>query len=269
MRLGYSMKKFNIPSLFFSLILLIFTTSCAQYFEASEDVQARKALTDLMAIQEAFHAENQRYARNLAEIEKYNLKYHSGIVYMEIQSADKEQYRAISLPAESSTARVFAFDTNKGGFYEMEDLEVSQYVLGALNHIRLEQKNKTISDFAFFVLLACIFFLGVRFHIRHQETENRNLFVAFYLSLIPLGWSFSVLNYLSPKIIFSSQLTGMTGAGLGIATLVFLMSVWWARNKSMMKTPSSLWSLLGITVFISLFSGGVMVYTFMEYYSTA
>ena len=66
------MKKSNIPSLFFSFLLLIFTTSCAQFFEATEDVQARKALTDLMEIQEAFHGENQRYARNLAEIEKYN-----------------------------------------------------------------------------------------------------------------------------------------------------------------------------------------------------
>lgn len=263
------MKKSNIPYLFLSLLLLIFTTSCAQFFEATEDVQARKALTDLMEIQEAFHGENQRYARNLAEIEKYNLKYHSGIVYMEIQSADKEQYRAISLPAESSTARVFAYDTGKGGFYEMEDLEVSQYVLGALNHIRLEQKNKTISDFAFFVLLAFIFILGIRFHMRHQESENRLIFVAFYLSLIPLGWSFSVLNYLESKIVFSSVLTGFTGTGLVIAVFGILLAGCWARNKSVMETPSSLWSILGMTVFISLFSGGVMIYTFMEYYFNA
>jgi hypothetical protein len=269
LRPGSFMKKSNIPSLFLSLILLIFTTSCAQFFEATEDVQARKALTDLMEIQEAFHGENQRYARNLGEIEKYNLKYHSGIVYMEIQSADKEQYRAISLPAESSTARVFAYDTEKGGFYEMEDLEVSQYVLGALNHIRLEQKNKTISDFAFFVLLAFIFILGIRFHMRHQESENRLIFVAFYLSLIPLGWSFSVLNYLESKIVFSSVLTGFTGTGLVIAVLGILLAGCWARSKSVMETPSSLWSLLGITVFISLFSGGVMIYTFMEYYFNA
>ena len=86
------MTKFNIPALFFLFFLLIFTASCSQFFEATEDVQARKALTDLMQIQEAFHDENQRYARNLTEIEKYDLKYHSGIVYMEIQSADKEQY---------------------------------------------------------------------------------------------------------------------------------------------------------------------------------
>jgi hypothetical protein len=42
------MTKFNIPALFFSFLLLIFTASCAQLFETTEDVQARKALTDLM-----------------------------------------------------------------------------------------------------------------------------------------------------------------------------------------------------------------------------
>lgn len=260
------MTKFNIPALLFSLFLLIFTASCAQLFETTEDVQARKALTDLMAIQEAFHAENQRYARNLTEIEKYQLKYHSGIVYMEIQSAGKDQYRAISLPAESTSARVFAYDTEKGGFYEMEDLEVSQYVLGALNHIRLEQRNKSISDFAFFFLLAVIFVLGTRFHIRHQETENRLAFAAFYLSLIPLGWSFSVLNYLESKIVFSPTLTGISGGSLLLAILGILITAWWVKRKPVMETPASLWSLAGMTLFMSLFSGGVMVYTFMEYY---
>ncbi len=259
------MTKFNIPALIFSFFLLIFTASCAQLFETTEDVQARKALTDFMEIQEAFHAENKRYARNFIEVEKYGLKYHTGIVYMEIQSADNDQYRAISLPAESTSARVFAFDTVKGGFYEMEDLEVSQYVLGALNHIRLEQRNKSISDFAFFVLLAAIFVLGIRFNLRHRETDNRLVFVAFYLSLIPLGWSFSVLNYMESKIVFSTTLTGICGGALVAAVLGILMTAFWGKARPAMGTASSLWSLAGMTVFMSLFSGVVMIYTFMEY----
>ena len=262
------MTKFRIKALLLSFFLLIFTASCAQLFETTEDVQAKTALTDLMEIQEAFHAENQRYARNFAELEKYQLKYHTGIVYMEIQSAGEDQYRAISLPAESTTARVFAFDTEKGGFYEMEELEVSQYVLGALNHIRLEQRNKSISDFAFFVLLAFIFVLGIRFHIRHQGKENRLAFWAFYLSLIPLGWSFSVLNYLESKTVFGPTLTGISASALAVAVLGILMTFWWIKRKPVLKTSSSLWSLAGMTVLMSVFSGGVMVYTFVEYYFT-
>lgn len=261
------MTKFNIPSLVFSFLLLLFTASCSQFFESTEDVQARKALTDLMEIQEAFHAENQRYARNFTEIAKYDLKYHTGIVYMEIQSADKDQYRAISLPAESTTARVFAYDTEKGGFYEMEELEVSQYVLGALNHIRQEQRYKSISDFSFYCLLALITLLGIRFHLRHKEAENRLAFSAFYLSLLPLAWSFSVLNYLDSGIVVNSSLTGISGAALVLAIFGILISAWWAKGKSALNTPSSLWSLFGTTLIICLFSGGIMVYTFMEYFT--
>ena len=260
------MTKFNIPSLFFSFFLLVFTASCSQLFETTIDIQAKKALTDLMAIQEAFHADNKRYARNLVEIEKYQLKYHSGIVYMEIQSAEEDQYRAISLPAESTTARVFAYDTERGGYYEMEELEVSQYVLGALNHIRLEQWNKSISDIAFFCLLGIIFFFGIRFHLRHKEPENRMTFLAFYLSLFPLAWSFSVLNHLDSDIVFSQSLTGISGTALLVAVLGILINVCWVKSKSVLETSASLWSLFGTTLVISFFSGGIMIYTFMEYY---
>lgn len=52
-------------------------------------MQARQALLDLMKIQEKFYQENKRYATRFGEIEKYNLKYHSGIVYLEIESAGK------------------------------------------------------------------------------------------------------------------------------------------------------------------------------------
>ena len=84
-------------------------------------MQARQALLDLVKIQEKFYQENKRYATGHAEIEKYNLKYHSGIVYLEIESAGKDTFRAVSLPAESTTARVFAYDSDQGGFYEMEE----------------------------------------------------------------------------------------------------------------------------------------------------
>ena len=115
------------------LIIIAFCASgCTRIFENSHDAQARKALQDLMAIQDQFHKENKRYAKNLLEIEKYNLKYHNGIVYLEIESAGKNKYRAISLPAESTTARVFAYDTSRGGYYEMDDEEVGKVCPGCL-----------------------------------------------------------------------------------------------------------------------------------------
>ncbi|MBT7177946.1 MAG: hypothetical protein HN907_00260, partial [Nitrospina sp.] len=62
---------------------LVFLSSCGQIFEVDADVQSRQALFDLMEIQEKFYQENKRYATRLGEIEKYNLKYHTGIVYLE------------------------------------------------------------------------------------------------------------------------------------------------------------------------------------------
>ena len=128
--------------------MAVFFSGCGQLFEHDSDVQAKKALQDLMVIQEAFHKENKRYAKNLVEIEKYKLEYHGGIVYLEIQSANEKAYRAIALPAESITARVFAFDTGKGGYYEMEEEEVSEYVLGALNFIRKQQHDQKLITIA-------------------------------------------------------------------------------------------------------------------------
>ena len=132
----------SVKQLFTYSFFLLFLTSCGQIFEVDADVQARQALLDLMAIQDKFYQENQRYANGHAEIEKYNLKYHSGIVYLEIETAGKDGYRAVSLPAESTTARVFAHDSEQGGFYEMEEDEVSRYVLGALKYIRDEKHKK-------------------------------------------------------------------------------------------------------------------------------
>ena len=126
--------------LFFILFFLFFLTSCSNIFELNSDVLARQALFDLMKIQEKFYQENKRFAGKLDEIKKYHFKYDTGIVYMEIETADKDGYRAISLPAESTTARVFAFDTKQGGFYEMQDDEVARYVLGALRQIREEKR---------------------------------------------------------------------------------------------------------------------------------
>ncbi len=139
------------------IIIALCASGCTRIFENDHDAQARQALQDLMAIQDQFHKENKRYAKNLIEIDRYNLKYHNGIVYLEIESAGKNKYRAISLPAESSTARVFAYDTSHGGYYEMGEEEVAQYVLGALNHIRKEQREKATFDYLSAGMLICLF----------------------------------------------------------------------------------------------------------------
>ena len=251
--------------LFFCLILLLFLTSCSNIFELNSDVLARQALFDLMEIQEKFYQENKRFAGKLIEIEKYNFKYDTGIVYMEIEKADKDGFRAISLPAESTTARVFAFDTEQGGFYEMQDDEVARYVLGALREIREEKRKKDISDLTAWVMMSAMVFLGLRFISRYKNKENGSLLGAYFFCLFPLGWSIAVFGKMDKNIIFSTQISQLTWASLIVALASLLLGCKWMFNKEKEIHQASLLSLMTCTLLIAIFGSSVMIFTLITY----
>ena len=237
---------------------LVFLNSCGPIFEVDADVQARQALLDLIEIQEKFYQENKRYATRFSEMEKYNLKYHSGIVYLEIESAGKDKYRAISLPAESTTARVFAFDTDQGGFYEMEADEVSKYVLGAFRHIRDEKRKKDINELIAWILIAGMGYLGLRFYSRYQSQENNPALWAYILCLPPLGWAVSLLGNMEANVVFTPTIAQATWVCLGLALSgLGLGGLWLMKNKT---PPAPLLSLSVCTLGICLLSAGVMVH---------
>ncbi len=246
-------------------IPLFFLTSCSNIFELDSDVQARQALFDLMEAQDKFYQDNNKYAGKLFEIEKYNFKYHTGIVYMEIEKANKDGYRAISLPAESTSARVFAFDSNQGGFYEMDDVEVSRYVLGALRQIREERRKENLSDFTAWVMMGGMVFLGLRFISKYKNAENNSLLGAYLFCLFPLAWSIAVLGKMNKSIVFSSQVSLLTWASLFLVLVSFALGCKWVFRKKEAPPQPSLLSLIGCTMLITMISGGVMVYTLITY----
>jgi hypothetical protein len=245
--------------------LLLLLTSCSNVFELDSDVQARQALFDLMKIQDQFYQENNRYAGKLFEIEKYNFKYHTGIVYMEIERADKDGYRAISLPAESTTARVFAFDTKEGGFYEMQDEEVSRYVLGALRHIREEKQKEDLVDLTSWIMMGGMVFLGLRFMSRYKTPENNILLGAYLFCLLPLAWTIAILGKMDKHMVFSSQVSQITWASLLLAVASLILGSKWMLRKKQDLPPPSLLSLVFCTLIIAFMSGGVMVHTLITY----
>ena len=249
----------------FCLILLFSLTSCSNIFELNSDVLARQALFDLMKIEEKFYQENKRFAGTLVEIEKYNFKYDTGIVYMEIEKADKDGYRAISLPAESTTARVFAFDTKEGGFYEMQDDEVSRYVLGALRQVRAEKRKKNIRDLTSWIMMSAMVFVGFRFLSRYKAKENDPLLIAYFFCLFPLGWSIAILGKMEKNIVFSNQVSYFTWAGLMLAVVSLILGFKWMLRKKEESSPPSLLSLVICTLLIATISGGVMVHTLATY----
>jgi hypothetical protein len=249
----------QIFKLFTYSCFLLFLTSCGQIFEVDADVQARQALLDLMQIQDKFYQENKRYATGHAEIEKYNLNYHTGIVYLEIENAGKDGYRAVSLPAESTTARVFAYDSKQGGFYEMEQEEVSRYVLGALKHIRDEKHKNDLNELTGWLLMGGMTFLGLRFFFRYRSPENNIGVWSYILSLPAMGWAVALLGKMEGNVVFTKNMAIGTWAGLTIALLALgLGTLWVIKNKK--STPAPLVSLLACTLFISFASAGVMLY---------
>jgi hypothetical protein len=239
---------------------LLFLTSCGQIFEVDADVQARQALLDLMTIQDKFYQENHKYATGHAEIEKYDLKYHSGIVYLEIETAGKDGYRAVSLPAESTTARVFAHDSEQGGFYEMEEDEVSRYVLGALKHIRNEKHKKDLNELTGWILLGGMVFLGLRFYSRYRSSKNNTAIWAYILCLPAMGWAVALLGNMEDNIIFTSTIAQASWAGLAIALMALGMGCIWFKKNISLAPPAPLISLLICTLIISLLSAGTIAY---------
>lgn len=250
-----SVKQFFTYSFF-----LLFLTSCGQIFEVDADVQARQALLDLMAIQDKFYQENQRYATGHAEIDKYNLKYHTGIVYLEIETAGKDGYRAVSLPAESTTARVFAHDSDQGGFYEMEEDEVSRYVLGALKHIRDEKHKKDLNELTGWILMGGMAFLGLRFFARYRSPENNTAIWAYLLCLPAMGWAVALLGNMEGNIVFTSAIAQASWAGLAIALVALALGCIWLKKNISLHPPAPLISLVICTLVISLSSAGTMTY---------
>lgn len=121
-------------------------------------------MLDLIELQKAYHKKNGKFARNFNEVQETGTKldYHKGIVYLEIESANDTAWRGVALPAESITARVFAFDTNKGGYYEMDDEEVSSYVLGSLNFIREKQHENDVRDRITIVMIVLMLVFGLK-----------------------------------------------------------------------------------------------------------
>ncbi len=260
------MNSLIIQRLFLWLIIIALSTGgCTRIFQNDHDAQARQALQDLMAIQEQFHQENDRYAKNLLEIKKYNFKYHSGIVYLEIQKAGKDSYRAIALPAESTTARVFAYDTDQGGYYEMGDEEVAEYVLGALNFIRKEQREKAVVDYISAGMMICLFWFGLRMFSRYKEVRTGWVWWPYFLSLVPLSLVVAALNHMDKDIFLSPLLLGLMATGFGVSVICLILA-----GIGISKIPEKgghaiLKGIAVCTLLISLFNGLALAYSYTTY----
>jgi hypothetical protein len=229
---------------------------------------ARQSLLELMVAQENYHAEHDKYASQLFHLSSHGLKYNTGIVYIEIQSASKDEYRAISLPAESSTARVFVYDTSKGGYYEADEIEASKYVLGALNFVRNEKAKQNTNTLLISILLVSLVLLGFRFVSRYKGEGNNDALISYFISLPPLGWAIAVLNHLSNDIVFNSKIQILSWIAIALALSCILITIRWLKSRKSLISPTPILGLAGCSLFISIISFGSVAYTLIKYYPT-
>ena len=260
------MNAFIINRILPLVIVLFSFTACTPVFENNYDVMARQALFDLIKVQETYRAKHNKYAKELAPLLKYNLTYHTGIVYLEIQSAGKEEYRAISLPAESTTARVFVYDTSKGGFYEADEVEVSKYVLGALNFIRAKKEKQKTNILLTTIILGSLVIMGFRFTSSYNGEKNNSALASYFISLFPLGWAVGALNHLTSDIVFNSKITVLSLTAITLSLASIFITSRWLKNRNPLITPAPVLGLAGCTLFTSITSAGVVVYTLYKYY---
>ncbi len=263
------MKFERVKHFIILLTAITFTSGCGNFFEHNSDVKAREALIKLIKAQDQFYKENKSYARHISAIEdtkKIDIEYHKGIVYMEIEAIYDEGYRAIALPAESTTARVFAFDTKQSGYYEMGDAEVSRYVLGALKHIRKEQSYKTIADFSSIILSSVLIIFGLKSFFKNRKEKRFGIYLAFFLSIFPLAWSLGILNHMDKD----TNLSWLVHFGVfgSLALAIFCLLSCMREFKALFQSSEAA-SLTGIYISISItsiFSLGVVGHTLFTYY---
>ncbi|MGP0629592.1 hypothetical protein ACTRW9_07780 [Nitrospina sp. 32_T5] len=259
------MKSFHPIRILCLILTLILAPGCVKVFENDHDLQAQKALKDLMAIQDQFYQKNQRYAKNLVEIEDYKLEYHSGIVYLEIESAGKDKYRAIALPAESTTARVFAYDTAQGGFYEMGEEEVASYVLGALNYIRGEQRKKRVIDIVSGLLMVILIAMGFKLHALYKGPKSAWAMTPYFLAIPPLIMAVAALNHMNRDIMMTPFLQTLIFGSIGLSGLAVVMGM-----MSFTKLPpgDNRPALIGVvmcTLMIAVFNIAILANTYVKY----
>ena len=261
------MNRFSIIQIFLCVFALTFLNGCDRLYENAADIQARQAMLDLIELQKAYHKKNGKFARNFNEVQETGtkLEYHKGIVYLEIESANETAWRGVALPAESITARVFAFDTNKGGYYEMDDEEVSSYVLGSLNFIREKQHENDVRDQITIVMIVLMLVFGVKTWQRNRIPGSGRVGWPFLLSFPSIIFAALTLNHMDTEISLSKTLQGLLIVGVVVSVVCVWMMVRGFKKLQHGEKMMALSALAVCTVLMAVINILVTTHTFMNY----
>ncbi|MEW6324181.1 MAG: hypothetical protein AB1515_02220 [Nitrospirota bacterium] len=202
----------------------------AEAMELFETSQDRAAQADLRRLAEAEHrhwTDHGAYAVSFADLGPEPFE-PAKDVYVQVEVADDKNFRAIAMPRNSTTARVFALVGTEGRqrIIELDDEEVSAYVLGALKPIKRDQALKSTLA-AFFTLgwLGLVVY-GV---IMHGRGGRWSATLPYFFGLVPLYVTLILSTYVDEHTYIGPLVIGMAGAGAlaGLLSVFFGVRTLW------------------------------------------
>lgn len=206
------------PLLVVSLGLwLIHSTASAQaapLFETRGDRAAQADLRRLAEAENRYWTQHHTYIVAFSDLGPTPFEATEDI-YVQVETADGTHFRAIAMPRESHTARVFALEAKAGRatVKELNDDEVSNYVFGALRKIRsAERLQWFLASFSTLGLIGLLIY-GIIIHRKGAPGQWRAS-APYFLGLIPLYVTLILSTFVDENTYAGPLVLGMAVAGV-------------------------------------------------------
>jgi hypothetical protein len=205
-----------------SLLAVPTPAQASQLFETRGDRSAQADLERLAEAENRYWTEHQTYVEAFDQLGPPAFKATKDI-YLQVEIANRSHFRAVAMPRESHTARVFALEADNGlGLVtEMEGKEVSTYVLGALKTIRsTERLKRSLAAFSTLGLIGLLIY-GMLIHRKGVPGQWRAS-APYFLGLVPLYVTLILSTFVDEHTYVGPLIIGMavTGAVASLASII-------------------------------------------------
>jgi hypothetical protein len=210
-------SSFWTPLLAIGLGLLIHITAtpaqAAPLFETRGDRAAQADLRRLAEAETRYWTDHQTYIESFADLGPTPFEATKGI-YLQVETADRTHFRAVAMPRESHTARVFALEAKEGQatVKELGGKEVSTYVLGALKKIQGAERLKlSLAAFSTLGLIGLLVY-GILIHRKGAPGQWRAS-APYFLGLVPLYVTLILSTFVDEHTYIGPLVLGMAVVG--------------------------------------------------------
>jgi hypothetical protein len=190
------------------------SAQAAPLFETRGDRAAQADLRRLAEAETRYWTEHHTYIVAFSDLGPTPFEATKDI-YVQVETADGTHFRAIAMPRESHTARVFALEAKEGRttVKELDNEEVSTYVFGALRKIRSAERLKLfLASFSTLGLIGLLIY-GIIIH-RKGAPGQWQASAPYFLGLIPLYVTLILSTFVDEHTYAGPLVLGMAAAGV-------------------------------------------------------